>query len=374
MRFIVRGLGGIMTDLKKFYDLKLLKPSVARFFSVYLVAIHLALMVFFWWEDITIMFYMNIFSVAFYCILLRMVKEQHILCVIGACIEVIAHMFLAILCTGFETGFTFYFLVVIQSLFYYNYQLIRLTGVKHNFPKIGILVIIVLTLAAGVFLLGNGPLYVLSRNMNYALLIINFLVGSTFSILYFMSYEHYALQTQKDLEFMAMSDELTGLYNRWHMMKMMEQCVLAGESYAIGILDVDDFKQVNDTYGHSAGDLILKKISEELESMMDDHTYICRWGGEEFLIMSTGCESEHEVADRMQELIHKIQETEYRYEEATIRVTLTAGVAARSNRSDCTMDHVIKAADDLLYRGKLAGKNRIVREGSFPDVEKIPLT
>ena len=149
----------------------------------------------------------------------------------------------------------------------------------------------------------------------------------------------------------ANKDYLTKLYNRNYTMDKIKDAFADGQLYYIAMIDIDNFKRINDTYGHSAGDVVLKKVASVMETVCSDST-VARWGGEEFLILSlTGPELIEKLRD-------EIENTPVEFEDQKIKVTVTAGVSSREGFG--SVDKWIIAADEKLYYGKNNGKNRVV--------------
>lgn len=171
----------------------------------------------------------------------------------------------------------------------------------------------------------------------------------------------YAETVSKSLEDMITTDPLTGLYNRRacksYLEKKIATCNRTGKnSIAVAIGDIDYFKKINDTYGHDCGDMVLMKISEIFKQGMQEVGYAARWGGEEFLLVF---DTEMEKAGkRLENIVREIQEVDFEYEGNHFRMTLTFGLnGIITGRS---FDEIIKGADECLYKGKQAGRNRIV--------------
>lgn len=159
----------------------------------------------------------------------------------------------------------------------------------------------------------------------------------------------------------AMTDHLTGLANRRHMMQRIKaeaSVIKRTNGKALFILaDIDDFKMVNDTYGHDCGDSVIKGIADMLKSTMREEDVIARWGGEEFLLLLPGTDLEYgkAVAERIRKVV---EVAPFCYQEKTIPVTLTLGVAELDQ--DLGVEASIKKADQALYKGKNRSKNCVV--------------
>lgn len=167
------------------------------------------------------------------------------------------------------------------------------------------------------------------------------------------------------LELESTVDMLTGLYNRRYMLKRMDEEIINykknGTKFSIIIGDIDFFKRVNDTYGHDFGDFVLKTVSEVLKSTLEEKDCICRWGGEEFLILlsKTDLETSQNAAEKMRQ---KIQEKIFEYNDRSLFLTMTFGICIYSDNEN--IDDIIKKADNALYHGKINGRNCIVTSTS----------
>jgi len=166
----------------------------------------------------------------------------------------------------------------------------------------------------------------------------------------------------KELEQIAVRDALTGLYNRRKLDEVFDEEVFRAERYhralSVVMMDVDHFKRVNDTYGHSAGDDVLIAIARALQDSLRGSDAIGRWGGEEFLLISpeTDLETTVGLADRLRRTCESI-------DFPTIgKITLSMGVA--THHSGDGAKEILLRADSALYRAKHAGRNRVEREES----------
>lgn len=158
----------------------------------------------------------------------------------------------------------------------------------------------------------------------------------------------------------AYRDELTGLYNRHFVMDKLSQDLNApGRQDALVMIDVDNFKRVNDTYGHNAGDMVLVCIANIMESICSRHKVV-RWGGEEFLIILMAV-TKQEVFDVCEEVRREIAEFPFLQGEAPFFCTVTLGICMCDRELDFKSN--LTHADMALYHGKRSGKNRTVWYG-----------
>jgi len=168
------------------------------------------------------------------------------------------------------------------------------------------------------------------------------------------TYEHKLLE-------MNMTDGLTGLYNRKFLdIKIREEFnrhKRYGGVFSIIMLDIDNFKSVNDTFGHQCGDFVLKSISSRVSSLIRNLDYLVRYGGEEFccVLPETGIPDAIRVAERFKEAI---EQQENNFDGNLIKVTISLGVS--EFREEMESSHMmIKKADEALYRAKREGRNRV---------------
>lgn len=162
----------------------------------------------------------------------------------------------------------------------------------------------------------------------------------------------------------AVRDSLTDLYNRRYINERLPVNLLnasvKNEPLSIIFADLDFFKKINDTYGHSAGDLVLKDFAKELEHhIRKDRDWAARYGGEEFLIClpNTDLETARGVAERIRSSIEK---KEFMVDGRPIHLTCSFGVHTVCNGSECmTVDGVIELVDRRLYKAKNLGRNRV---------------
>ncbi len=158
----------------------------------------------------------------------------------------------------------------------------------------------------------------------------------------------------------AYRDELTGLYNRRFVVEKLAQDLMEpNRQDALVMIDVDDFKHVNDCYGHDAGDMVLVCISNIMESVCRRHKVV-RWGGEEFLIILMAV-TKQECFEVCEEIRKEIQAFPFLQGNTTFYCTVTLGISLYDKEQSFKMN--MTNADMALYRGKKTGKNRTVWYG-----------
>lgn len=156
------------------------------------------------------------------------------------------------------------------------------------------------------------------------------------------------------------TDQLTGLYNR-KFLKKIEAMEKSGSKFYVIACDIDHFKNVNDTYGHSTGDIVLKTFATNLKILFKGSSdYVIRFGGEEFFIFSKKSPeyTEDIVFSRVEETRQKIQDMEIlSTNNQLIKITISFGISYDNNLS---IQEKIEDADKKLYKAKKTGRNKVI--------------
>lgn len=171
----------------------------------------------------------------------------------------------------------------------------------------------------------------------------------------------FAVILQKSITELVGTDPLTGLYNRRSGGQALENmhlsCQKNGGTFVLAIGDIDNFKNVNDTFGHPCGDAVLKQLAEIFKQHMKKKGFIFRWGGEEFLFLYEKADKE-KARSYLEELRRQIETEQMIYQENSLQVTMTFG--AKEYEKDMETSAIIQKADENLYYGKNQGKNQVI--------------
>lgn len=200
--------------------------------------------------------------------------------------------------------------------------------------------------------------------MNSINVIVTFIVLAGFSYMEIRNSNKVALrlhEANNKLAYLASRDSLTNLLNRRIMSQYIQmehvRSKRSGKAFGLIMADVDDFKRVNDSFGHAAGDLVLIELAGLLSATLREQDSIARWGGEEFLILlpETDFEGVQIAAEKVRDLI---AQSSIPYQGHDIQITLSIGGVVCEHEAD--WDDCIKIADRALYYGKSHGKNLAV--------------
>lgn len=337
---------------------------------VLLGAIHIFFAFFYYIFDIRLLVIYNFGSALLYFFLHQLVakKRKYFLVLNIMLAEVIIFAGSSTLVLGWDFGYMLYFMCLIPVMFYLLFTSPEYYG-NLKLPLIYSAGICVAFLLFRIMYLRFTPWYegmIPSNLVSFMYLFNGFLTclfQASFSLLFVIEILHMqnALKDQNvKLDHLASLDPLTQLCNRrsmqLHLNHTLEVSRTTGNIFSVIIGDIDNFKKVNDTYGHDFGDRVLKNVADILTNQMRDEDYVCRWGGEEFLLLIHGNkEAAKAVGERVRSEIEKSVVTDG---ELSLSITMTFGVM--DYIPGYSIEKLIALADENLYKGKLNGKNQVV--------------
>jgi diguanylate cyclase (GGDEF)-like protein len=271
-------------------------------------------------------------------------------------IEVLLHATFAMSVLGQGSGFDLY-LWPLAAWLAYN------PNIKHKFALIAG--------TASISLWGFGRIYwshatdtPISVNTLNMMLSVNATIASIAFIFCIVGARFLVERQNKQLLEQADRDELTGLYNRHHLVDFINRYDQGGlperRSYALIMADIDHFKKINDQYGHEVGDKVLEAFSECLEKNVRKGDLVCRWGGEEFIIILPKCTLEEATlkADYIRRKIADMVAVDSQVQ--PIHITASFGVVLSITGE--SYHDLISRADKLLYQAKEAGRNHVAAQ------------
>ena len=238
--------------------------------------------------------------------------------------------------------------------------MLALSGIQIGFLYISSFVVLVCTM---LLYPDNALLHASYSDEFKSRLLFSFVISCTISCYYEAArYKSYRELSSMSTQFKRESrqDELTKLPNRrsmWITLQHEKNQLSDSQSAIIALIDVDFFKNVNDTYGHDIGDEVLKHLSIVIKNSLRSQDTLARWGGEEFLLMMPN--TSREDADKVLNIMRKaVYDMPYIYQGQQIPLSISAGFCELSN--DIQLNNAMKFADDCLYQAKATGRNKVI--------------
>lgn len=347
----------------------LIQPS--RKFSLLMALIggvHIFYVGFFLLLHMPVLYVYNLLSVVFYLLCAGVKnRERYSLAYTGSFVEINFHALLTSVLLPCDCGFITFCVIIAPISFYMAFSL---SVFRRNILTPSMYTI----LSAAVFVLCHltrqivPPYYPhMAVAPMLALFFVNSfvtfftLLGTSLMFIYEMHYQQSVLRNKnRYLDTLASLDPLTMLLNRRRMQEYMndayQEAAAHGTPFCLVLCDIDDFKHINDTYGHACGDQVLIHISEIIRSNVRKDDHVCRWGGEEILLLiHSGAAETLEIAERIRKEVAEIPTYSQNHR---VSHTLTLGIAPYEK--DVPLDTIIRLADSRLYTGKRKGKNVVV--------------
>lgn len=272
-----------------------------------------------------------------------------------SCITV--HVISAMLSIGWASGYYLWLFGIECAFFLPSFGSINKNAHRPLF--LGILFALIYFVIG--FLLSSGTLKPLYKVSDLAIIIL-FGVNSIIVFFTIISFTYFFTTRQKfkenKLKHLADYDNLTNLKNRNAINRELDERIKNGEEFSLSILDIDLFKHVNDTYGHNAGDAVLKGLAKKLTNLEGFGISSARWGGEEFIILGPSDMSHQQFIDIIRDLRRSVRESVFKYEKSIIKITISAGVSYKKKKTD--IKKCIEVADKRLYKAKQTGRNQVI--------------
>lgn len=266
---------------------------------------------------------------------------------------------------GWNLGFSFYLIALASLVYFCPFQ-------RKYIPYLFSLLEIITFLSVKIYTLNHAPLvicldstvtayYLFNSIASFILIIYAAFISKVSAVLT----EQNLVESNTQLQDMVNHDTLTHLWSRTHLLDNYYH--LAEDEIPINIVmtDVDNFKRINDTYGHDCGDYVLARLADIIRSLCPPGVGICRWGGEEFVMMFADCD----ISDLMpliEKIRHAISAYQFTYHGHDFHVTMTFGISIGQEANN--IHELISLADERMYQGKRSGKNRIIGPASQPAV------
>lgn len=333
---------------------------------IYSVAlVHLSLAIIFGYYKVLPLLIFNILSVLTYLSCTVLIRKEILLPVYWITyLEIILHSFVSTICIGWQFGFAQYIIALIPVGFYICYtmntkrrKMVIATAsalcATASFLSCKLLSFFTTPVYSSRILPAELPLYIFNSICTFVFLIL-------FSLIFISEMKLSSTQLRHQnaiLDKLASTDPLTGLYNRRSMDVFLHQALKSDSGFSLVMCDIDNFKKINDTYGHDFGDIVLREVAAITMQQVGANGYVCRWGGEEILILVSS--SAKENAGKIAENIRRnVANHVFELNNKWIHCTLTLGISAYKEGD--TIEETITNADYNLYQGKRNGKNIVV--------------
>ena len=363
--YLVNPVDSRLTDAEKPETLKMKMDFITTMVGIF----SCIMAILFYINGILPMMIFDVFIALFFFVVVHnlLKKENYSLAMIMTISIVVVNSFTTTLSVGFNAGFSAYLLGCVAACFY-------LTFVIESFQKRELIPVLMSLFFTACYIFNYiimkfvDPLYPLKNDFWYDIFNLlnfglSFIIIIAFNILFLWEIKaRNTLLSNKNeqLDEMAHKDPLTRLYNRRSMSeyltRALENLKNNGKRFCLILCDIDDFKHVNDSYGHDAGDAVLVDVSNIISSSTSDNDIVCRWGGEEILILiNSPIETATITAERIRK---RLEDNVTHFADLNIKVTMTFGIS--ESIPGYRIEQLIQQADEKLYSGKKNGKNQVV--------------
>ena len=335
-----------------------------RYRSIYLACalIHTFFIFLFANIGLTAMVVFNVMSVVMYItgIIFAKTADKAPVWIILMYFEIVAHAVLCNFMLDWSYGFALYSLMVIPICYYLAYMHPKISNPTRFSTILAAINIGIMTLTG---FLSQGRIAEFDVDISKFVSSFNFVI-SAIVITIFSTIYIYEIRTKlgdlstknDELHFLANYDPLTRLRNRHHISDVFSDYEKGTKPFCVILGDIDDFKRINDTYSHDCGDKVLVTVADIISRNVGDKGVVCRWGGEEILIILSG--KSDDGLELIERIRLEIQNQRMSFGIKQINVTMTFGFSDYSEAMN--IEKLVSIADTRLYQGKRNGKNQVV--------------
>ncbi|MBN1499457.1 MAG: GGDEF domain-containing protein, partial [Spirochaetes bacterium] len=284
-----------------------------------------------------------------------------------AIFEITIHAALATICIGWESNFCFYSVAICSVIMFSTF-------LKMKIKIIDVALSTILYLFAFAYVVIYPPLYNVDKFIIGAMGLSNILIIIPLLTTIFYSFYNATEILNQRLKNASEIDGLTGVYNRRFFNEYSEieiKRIINERNYAknmnytsnfaLAIIDLDDFKKINDTYGHITGDNVLIQTVNIIKKIIFTRDIVCRYGGEEFVVLFTKTSKEGAI-QAIEKIRKEVERSEFIFNDDVKEghVTLSIGFASFDDSNFNNINDILKLADDRLYAAKSGGKNKLI--------------
>lgn len=306
-----------------------------------------------------ILVYYHIASILFYVIMSYCVRKNYFRLAVSAVhIEVCICVLINSLLCGWNAGFALYLIAIATLVYFCPFNHIFIPYL-FSLAEVALFFILKFWIIPD-FAISTVPpnsqlnfLYFLNAIsafsiILYAALISNVSAATTKKVL---------LNDNKNLKNIAHYDQLTNLVTRRYLLDKIDNIDLQNQKVIVVMADIDDFKLINDQYGHPCGDYILQVLGALFKKHLSNNVDVCRWGGEEFVIIFNNI-NKQEALEQIKNICKIVREHHFVYEQQGIKISMTFGISY--SEESTTFEKLLEIADKRLYIGKNTGKNVVI--------------
>jgi diguanylate cyclase (GGDEF)-like protein len=355
--------GSLRRTMEKEIDKVRLQYRISRFTNIMLISVHVLMTILFFALRTYYLAFINIGSVITYSVCFSLLNKHKLAVFINTLhIEIWIQMIACIMLLGWGFGFELFSFGLVFTLFFVTYT--STSSRKFSFhPMLLCTITTAVYISLRIYSYDARPYYTgfASWIPRVTYIVISLFIFITIVVFMFL-YTDIVLRAERELRSRADYDELTSLYNRHKIRDVLglvyDEALNGKNTFCVAIMDIDDFKLINDTYGHDAGDIALASVASIIKKHDNTFTTVCRWGGEEFLIVQQYTGSIEGAVDIIESIRTEVATTVFQYDHSTFPLTITAGISPYIPGT--SIADTIRRADKELYRGKLTGKNKVI--------------
>ena len=340
-------------EKKQYYNVIIKTCYIAN--TTYLLT-HILYLVLFWIIKIYPLVYVNIGSILIYSLCFIVLKNKKYYPYALICgNEILIYMSISSIMVGFNLGFNLCIIGVCVVSFFSSY----FAKGKGKILKSIIWCALSFTICVGLYIYSiyNEPKYNVEKWLQTFLYIFHTSAVFAFIIAYLTTFLNYAIKLEKRITIESRTDKLTQIHNRYDLYNYINS-LSDKNDYSLSMFDIDNFKKINDIYGHLCGDVILKELALIAKNEFKND-FVARYGGEEFIIVLKMNGDINNSFKQLEEFRRNIENHNFIFENKIINITITIGLEAYKENE--TIEDWIGYADKKLYLGKNNGKNQTVK-------------
>lgn len=341
------------------------RMNITLFFvNIFLLLCHIYIMIIYIIAGHTFMISMNIISLLVYSLSIFNCYKKPIRYAGIVFLEIWVHMICAIISFGWTPCFQNWSFGIIAAYFLPAFGLEhKKSSYKSILFYTSVVILTYFIIAVAIYVIDIPIMTTLDTVLTRILFTSNNLMTFFTIIMFSIFYTSNNRRKERELSRKASYDELTNMYNRYALTQLSDHMIHEAKEfhkpYGIAIIDIDFFKEVNDTYGHSAGDEVLEELAGILRSYSIRGIISGRWGGEEFVMISP-CDIDYAGFVRILERLRvKVEKHKFEINDGQ-EITLTISIGAFEMKEYTSLEEAVSKADENLYKAKNEGRNRVI--------------